>query len=65
MKIPHRKLSPIALREIVEEFVTRDGTDHSEVTQRVLDVVKQLENGGVELYFDDRTGTCNIVSISP
>lgn len=64
MRIPHKKLSRIALQGIVGEFVTRDGTDHSDVTQRVLDVIKQLENGEVELYFDDPTGTCNIISIS-
>ena len=61
MKIPHGKLSPFALREIVEEFVTRDGTDHSEITQRILVVLDQLENGIVELHFDRKTGTCNIV----
>ncbi len=65
MKIPHGKLSPFALREIVEEFVTRDGTDHSEITHRVVMVLEQLENGSVELYFDDRTRTCNFVSVSP
>ena len=64
MKIPHGNLSPFALREIVEEFVTRDGTDHSEITQRVDDVLVQLENGNVELYFDDRTRTCNIILVS-
>ena len=63
--MPHGNLSPFALREIVEEFVTRDGTDHSEITQRVVDVLEQLENGSVELYFDGRTRTCNIVSVSP
>ena len=64
MKIPYESLSPVALREIVEEFVTRDGTDHSQVSQRVLDVLKQLEVGSVELYFDELTRTCNIVTAS-
>ena len=27
MIIPHEKLSPEALQAIIEEFVTRDGTD--------------------------------------
>lgn len=64
MKIPHGKLSPNALREIVDEFVTRDGTDHSNVNQRVVDVLKQLENGNVEMHFDNDTRTCNIVTVS-
>jgi uncharacterized protein YheU (UPF0270 family) len=33
-------LSPAALRE---EFVTRDGTDHSPVERRIEDVMCQLE----------------------
>ncbi len=64
MKIPHAKLSLAALQEVVEEFVTRDGTDHSRVKQRVIDVLDQLETGSVELHFDNGTGTCNIVTAS-
>lgn len=61
MKIPYENLSAIALREVVEEFVTRDGTDHSEMNQRIDIVLEQLRNGTLELYFDDQTRTCNIV----
>ena len=61
MKIPFASLSPIALQEVIEEFVTRDGTDHSEVQQRMADILVQLENQEVELHFDQETGTCNIV----
>ena len=64
MKIPHLKISRVALKEVVEEFVTRDGTDHSGVKQRVIDVLEQLENGSVELHFDNDTCTCNIVAAS-
>ena len=62
MKIPHAALSPAALQEVVEEFVTRDGTDHSWVKQRVTNILLQLENGIVELHFDQATGTCNIIT---
>ena len=64
MKIPHSKLSLVALKEVVEEFVTRDGTDHSGVKQRVIDVLERLEKGSVELHFNDDTCTCNIVAVS-
>ncbi len=63
MKIPHLKLSLTALREVVEEFVTRDGTDYSEVKQRVNQVLQQLDEGSAELHFDSKTGTCNIVEV--
>lgn len=61
MRIPHQELSPAVVRAIVEEFVTRDGTDHSSVESRVRQVLQQLEAGQVGLHFDDQTKTCNIV----
>ncbi len=61
MRIPHRQLSSTVLRAVVEEFVTRDGTDHSSVDQRIADVIRQLDAGSVELQFDTGTATCNIL----
>jgi len=61
MLIPHLLLTPVAVRAIVAEFVTRDGTDHSAVEQRVEQVLRQLGVGTVELHFEQGTGTCNIL----
>jgi uncharacterized protein YheU (UPF0270 family) len=61
MRIPATLPSPAALRAIVEEFVTRNGTDHSSVERRIEIVMRQLDAGSVELHFDDTTETCNIV----
>lgn len=63
MRIVHTLLSPAALRAIVEEFVTRDGTDYSSVERRIESVMRQLGAGRVELHFDDQTATCNIVAV--
>ena len=63
MLIPHTQLTPVTLRAVVQEFVTRDGTDHSSVERRVESVLRQLEAGRVELHFDDQTETCNIVPV--
>ena len=63
MQVPHTFLSPTALRAVVEEFVTRDGTDHSSVEQRIEIVLRQLDAGRVELYFDSATETCNILPV--
>jgi len=62
MLIPHTNLSPPVLRAVVEEFVTRDGTDDSDVERRIENVLKQLATGSVELHFDDDAKTCNIIS---
>ena len=64
MKIPYEVLSPAALAEVIEEFVTRDGTDQSSESKRVVDVEKQLNSGIVEIHFDTKTGTCNIIAAS-
>ena len=59
------QLSPRALRGLVEEFVTRDGTDYGAVERSVEDkiarVEAQLASGEVRLVFDPETESANIV----
>jgi uncharacterized protein YheU (UPF0270 family) len=66
VSIPYGQLSPGTLASVIEEFVTRDGTDYGEVDvplQRKVDQVKrQLESGQAIILFDESTQTCNIVS---
>jgi len=31
VKVPYNQLSPEALQGVIEEFVTRDGTDYGEI----------------------------------
>ena len=56
------------LRKIVEEFVTREGTDYGEevysLEQKVESVLEQLENGDVAITFDEETETCSISRVS-
>ena len=61
MRIPHQQLSPAALRAVIEEFVTRDGTDNSSIEPRIQRVLHQLDVGSVELHFEQATETCNIL----
>ena len=61
MRIPHLQLSATALRAVVEEFVTRDGTDNSSVERRIEVVLRQLDVGIVELHFEQETQTCTIL----
>ncbi len=63
MRIPPTLLSPATLRAVVEEFITRDGTDHSSVERRIETVMRQLNSGRVELHFDGKTETCNILPV--
>ena len=63
-KIPVNKLSPKALQGVIEEFITRDGTDYGEIEvpmETLFRHAKQkLENGLAVLIFDDETETTNI-----
>jgi len=58
-------LSPAALRALVEEFVTRDGTDYGVVTrsieEKIEQVTAQLLSGEASIVFDPETETANIV----
>ena len=57
-------LSPEALRGLVEEFVTRDGTDYGAVErgveEKITQVLAQLRSGEARLVFDPETETANI-----
>jgi len=62
--IPTNKLSATALKGVIEEFITRCGTDYGTV-EATLDtkfrqVKNQLKNGTAVLVFDDQTETTNI-----
>lgn len=65
MIIPHRALSPEALQGLLEEFVTRDGTDYGEretpLAVRVDQVRRHLESGRAVILFDEATGSSTIV----
>ena len=63
--IPHRDLSTEALSGLIQEFVTRDGTDsgytRGSLDENVAMVRCQLDTGQAVIVFDDQTKTCNIV----
>ena len=61
IQIPPDQLSPETLRGVIEEFVTRDGTDLVEGEKKVEQVKSLLERGEVEIWFDEVTRTCNLV----
>jgi uncharacterized protein YheU (UPF0270 family) len=59
------QLSPEALRGLIEEFVTRAGTDYGaverSVEEKITQVSAQLASGEARLVFDPDTQTTNIV----
>ena len=63
-RISINKLSPEALQGVIEEFISRNGTDYGEVEAsretKFGQVKCKLENGLAVLIFDDETETTNI-----
>ena len=58
-------LSPAALDGLVQEFVSREGTDYGHVVrtlaEKVADVMRQLDSGEARIVFDLATETTHIV----
>ena len=65
VEVDYREVSPEALRALIEEFITREGTDYGLVEktlgQKVRDVARQLESGEARLTFDLVEERANIV----
>lgn len=65
MEIPHSQLSDEALRAIIEEFISREGSEYGLIEysfeEKVGHVIKQLERGEVVVTFDALSETCNLM----
>ncbi len=60
------QLSPAALRGLVEEYITREGTDYGQrdwsLEDKVAQVFRQLEHGDARIVFDLELGSASIVT---
>ena len=63
--IPHDQLSDEALHGVIEEFVTRDGTDYGEVEipveTKIAQVMGQVKSGRAVIVFDPETESCTVL----
>ena len=66
MIIPHQQLSSEALQGLIEEFITREGTDYGAVevslAQKVDQVKRQLDRGDVVIVFDPASESVSILT---
>ncbi len=65
MIIPWKQIEPDTLRNLIESFVLREGTDYGEsektLEQKVQDVKRQLERNEVILVWSELHETVNIM----
>ena len=63
--VPYERLDPETLRNVIQEFVTRDGADWGEtgctLEDKVGQVMHQLRSRKVKIVFDLNSETTNIV----
>ena len=64
IKLSIDRLSPEALQGVIDEFVSRDGTDYgmteAALETKIQQVKRQLTSGHAVLVYDSETKTCNI-----
>lgn len=64
--IPHDRLSEEALRGVVEEFITREGTDYGQsefsLERKVEQVMGQVSRGDAFILFDPTTRSTSVVT---
>lgn len=67
MRVPHTQLPPDVLQRVLEDFVTRGGTDDGQIDttleQRVAQVLAQLVRGEAALDWDADTESVNIIPV--
>jgi uncharacterized protein YheU (UPF0270 family) len=64
--VPYDQIDPDTLRNMIQEFVTRDGADWGDyggaLEDKIAQILKQLKNKQVKVVFDLKSETANIVS---
>ncbi len=63
--VPFEQLEPETLDNLIEEFVTRDGTDYGEVEvsleTKIFQVLNQLKSKKAVIVFDSQIETSTIL----
>jgi uncharacterized protein YheU (UPF0270 family) len=65
LEVPYDRIHPETLRNMIQEFVTRDGADWGDagctLEDKVEQVLRQLRDRKVKVVFDLTSQTANIV----
>ena len=65
MIVPWQQIDADSLDNLLQEYVTRDGTDYGErevsLDTKVMQVRERLKKGDAVVWFDEATETVNIL----
>lgn len=63
--IPYQELDPLALNNLLEEYISRAGTDYGEheysMSDKVTQLLNQLKQGIIVICYDPDSLTCNLL----
>ena len=66
VEVPFQDINPETLRNMIEEFVSRDGSDWGEsggsMEAKIEQVLRQFKAGKIKVAFDLTSQTANIVT---
>lgn len=66
--VPHSELSGDTLQGVIESFVLREGTEYGNrdvsLTDKVAQVMRQLERGEARIMFDPATESIDIIVVT-
>lgn len=66
MIIPYNELSEEALQALIEDFVTRDGTDYGQeemcMQDKAANLLARLEKGDLMITYNEEAGSCGLVT---
>lgn len=64
MEIPYNSFKPEILRAVIEEIITREGTDYGEqilsLDKKIDQAMSRLKTGRALITYDEKTQTCNL-----
>ncbi|MEJ2361358.1 MAG: YheU family protein [Gammaproteobacteria bacterium] len=66
MIIPYNELSSDALQSLIEDFVTRDGTDYGQdefsMQEKAAQLLARLESGDLLITYNEETQNCGLIT---
>jgi len=66
MIVPYNEISKEALQALIEDFVTRDGTDYGleemSMQEKSAHLLTLLESGKLLISYNEETQSCGLVS---
>jgi len=66
VEVPYQQLAPETLRKVIEDLVTRDGTDYGDVEktleQKAAKLLRLLETGAAKLVVDLATESIGLMT---